>query len=173
MLTDPEFEYWREEAIKRGYASSIALPLLAAGKAFGVITIYSREPNRFSDDEKKLLAELAGDTANGITTIRLRLAQAQAEAELQRERDQLETRVRERTAELSKTNRALQTEIAQRVLLYQRKVGDRRRVLAVSKPLPKPFAVVGVSVGGDDGIAHRFLGDGTHDLRGDLSRHFN
>ena len=38
----------------------------------------------------------------------------QAEANLQRERDQLEVRVRERTAELSEANRALQAEIAQR-----------------------------------------------------------
>jgi signal transduction histidine kinase len=38
----------------------------------------------------------------------------QAEASLQRERDQLEERVRERTAELSEANQALQAEIAQR-----------------------------------------------------------
>jgi signal transduction histidine kinase/CheY-like chemotaxis protein len=114
MLTDPKFKPWREEAIKRGYISSIALPLLAGGKAFGVIMIYSREADHFSEDETKLLTELADDTANGITTIRLRLAHAQAEAELQRERDQLEIRVRERTAELSQINQSLQEEIAQR-----------------------------------------------------------
>jgi len=28
MQTDPNFEPWREEAIKRGYASSLALPLM-------------------------------------------------------------------------------------------------------------------------------------------------
>ena len=38
----------------------------------------------------------------------------QAEASLQRERDQLEARVRKRTAELSKANRELQAEVAQR-----------------------------------------------------------
>jgi signal transduction histidine kinase/DNA-binding NarL/FixJ family response regulator len=114
MLTDPVFKPWREEAVKRGYASSLALPLLDDGRAFGAITIYSREPDRFSEDEKKLLTELASDIANGITTIRLRLAQARAEAELQRERDQLEIRVRERTAELSQINQSLQAEIAQR-----------------------------------------------------------
>ena len=114
MLTDPTFKPWREEAEKRGYVSSLVLPLLANGKAFGAITIYSREPDRFSEDETKLLTELAGDIANGITTIRLRIAHARAEAELQREHDQLEMRVRERTAELSQINRSLQEEIAQR-----------------------------------------------------------
>jgi signal transduction histidine kinase/CheY-like chemotaxis protein len=114
MLMDPGFKPWREEAVKRGYVSSLVLPLLADGRAFGAITIYSREPDRFSEDETKLLTELAGDIANGITTIRLRLAQARAEAELQRERDQLEMRVSKRTAELSQINRSLQEEIAQR-----------------------------------------------------------
>jgi signal transduction histidine kinase len=42
------------------------------------------------------------------------VALKQAEASLQRERDQLEERVRERTAELSESNQALQAEIVQR-----------------------------------------------------------
>ena len=48
-----------------------------------------------------------------------------AEVALQSERSQLEARVRERTAELTETNRALQAEIAQR----QRAQEDRRLVL--------------------------------------------
>jgi signal transduction histidine kinase/DNA-binding NarL/FixJ family response regulator len=125
MLTDPKFKLWREEAIKRGYVSSLVLPLLAGSKAFGSITIYSREPDRFSEDEKKLLTELASDIANGIMTIRMRLLHAKTEAELLRERDQLEVRVRERTAELSQINRSLQEEIAQR----QRAEEAHRQVL--------------------------------------------
>jgi signal transduction histidine kinase len=49
----------------------------------------------------------------------------QAEASLQRERDQLEVRVRERTAELSEANRALQAEIIRR----QRAQEAHRQVL--------------------------------------------
>jgi GAF domain-containing protein len=35
ILTDPYFGPWRGAALERGYASSIALPLLSDGEAFG------------------------------------------------------------------------------------------------------------------------------------------
>ncbi len=82
MLTDPRFAPWRAEALRRGYASSLVLPLLDNGKAFGAVTIYSKEPDPFSDDEVKLLAELADDLAYGIAAIRLRVAHARAEQAL-------------------------------------------------------------------------------------------
>jgi PAS domain S-box-containing protein len=79
MFTDPQFEPWRKEAKKRGYASSICLPLMSGDKAFGTLTIYSGKPDSFQEDEIKLLSELAYDLANGITTLRLRVSHAQAE----------------------------------------------------------------------------------------------
>jgi PAS domain S-box-containing protein len=82
MQTDPGFAPWREEAIKRGYGSSLALPLLADGKAFGALTIYSSQPDGFSNDELTLLADLAGDLAYGITELRLRAAKERAEEAL-------------------------------------------------------------------------------------------
>jgi PAS domain S-box-containing protein len=72
MLTDPSFLPWRDQALARGYASSIALPLMADELPFGTITIYSAEPDPFSDDEVRLLADLARDVARGITILRLR-----------------------------------------------------------------------------------------------------
>ncbi len=78
MLTDPKFAPWREAAIKNGYASSLVLPLLSGGRAFGALNIYSREPNGFSDEEEKLLIELAGDLAYGIMTLRLKADQARS-----------------------------------------------------------------------------------------------
>ncbi len=82
MLTDPRFAPWREDALKRGYASSIVLPLMAAGKAFGAINIYSREPDSFSEAESKLLSGLAAELSHGIAAIRLRAANAKAEETL-------------------------------------------------------------------------------------------
>jgi PAS domain S-box-containing protein len=89
MLTDPNFAPWREQALKRGYASSIVLPLIAEGKAFGAINIYSQDPDPFSEDEVTLLSELADDLAHGITTLRLRAAHAKAEEALRESEDRL------------------------------------------------------------------------------------
>jgi PAS domain S-box-containing protein len=89
MLTDPNFAPWREQAINRGYASSIVLPLLAEGKAFGAINIYSQDPDPFSEDEVTLLSELADDLAHGITTLRLRAAHAKAEEALRESEERL------------------------------------------------------------------------------------
>jgi PAS domain S-box-containing protein len=87
MLTDPRFAPWQAEAIKRGYASSLVLPLLGEGRAFGSLTIYSKHPDGFSDDEVTLLTELAGDLAYGITALRLRAAKERAE-EAQRQSEE-------------------------------------------------------------------------------------
>src|SRR5208337_2477809 len=64
---------------KWGYASSIVLPIMADGKTFGALTIYSKEPDSFSEDEVKLLAELANDLSHGIMAIRLRKALKESE----------------------------------------------------------------------------------------------
>jgi PAS domain S-box-containing protein len=93
MLTDPSFAPWREEATRRGYASSIVLPLTIGGKTFGAINIYSKDPDPFSEREVQLLSELADDLAYGITAIRLREEHAKAEEAIERERQRLQALV--------------------------------------------------------------------------------
>gem|GEM_PF-3185176 len=87
MLVDPAFAPWRDAAIRCGYASSIVFPLMEETKVFGVINIYSEEVYPFSDEEVRLLSELADDLAHGIMAIRLRAAQAGSEEKLRRERN--------------------------------------------------------------------------------------
>jgi PAS domain S-box-containing protein len=82
MLTEPGFQPWRAEALKRGYVSGVVLPLMTEGKPFGVICIYSNQPDLFSQDEVNLLSELSHDLAYGIMSLRLKAAHAQAEAAL-------------------------------------------------------------------------------------------
>jgi len=82
MLSDPQFKPWKKEALKRGYASSIVFPLINGTKVFGALTIYSPDTNPFSEQEKKLLQELANDISFGITSLRLRKAHGKAEKAL-------------------------------------------------------------------------------------------
>ncbi len=80
FLSYPEAAPWRESALQRGYRSSIALPLKdESAHTFGALTIYSAEPDTFTGDEIRLLEELAGDLAFGITVLRARIAHRQAE----------------------------------------------------------------------------------------------
>ena len=88
--TDSTFKPWLEEARKRGYASSLALPLLAEGKAFGALTIYSHQIDPFTQDEINLLSDLAADLTAGIARLRLQEERKLAEAALREARGRAE-----------------------------------------------------------------------------------
>ncbi len=84
MLTDPAFEPWREHALKRGFASSIVFPLTIKDRVFGALTIYSGEPDPFTETEVRLLTELADNLAYGIEVLRMKAAREKAEDSLER-----------------------------------------------------------------------------------------
>ena len=69
---DPAFAFWREEAAKRGYVSSIAMPLKNSEGTFGFLGMYSASTNAFDEEEVALLEEVADDLAFGIVTLRER-----------------------------------------------------------------------------------------------------
>lgn len=89
ILTDPNFKPWRNQAIKRGYASSIALPLIYEDNILGTINIYASEPDAFDQQEVKLLKELANDLALGIISLRTNQEHKRAKEELQKKHDLL------------------------------------------------------------------------------------
>ncbi len=79
FTTTPQVAPWCEDALQRGYRSCIALPLKDEGAStFGVLSIYSAEPNAFTPDEIRLLEELAGDLAFGIVALRTRVERDRA-----------------------------------------------------------------------------------------------
>jgi PAS domain S-box-containing protein len=78
FLTDPELAPWREQALKRGFLSSIALPLMSETQVLGALSIYSDRPEAFGGEQAALLAELSDDLAFGIMTLRARAELARA-----------------------------------------------------------------------------------------------
>jgi PAS domain S-box-containing protein len=82
ILTDPRLLPWRAEAVRRGYAASMSLPLIVDGGVLGALTIYFQQPGPLPDDEVRLLEQLAGDFARGIQVLRLRAARTRAEEDL-------------------------------------------------------------------------------------------
>jgi PAS domain S-box-containing protein len=58
---DPRMVLWKEEALKRGYRSSIALPIKFFGDVIGALTLYSDKPFFFDEKEIRLLDEVVSD----------------------------------------------------------------------------------------------------------------
>src|SRR2546425_2962514 len=110
IRTDPRFSPWRVAALARGYASCIALPLIAYGKARGAVdlrgtlNLYSAECNAFDESAIEhyaglatsvayavtaLRGHLAEDLASGVTALRARTERKRAEEALQQAREEL------------------------------------------------------------------------------------
>lgn len=100
IATDPLLAPWRAEALRRGYASTIAIPIVVDGKPFGALNIYATEPDAFADAEVVLLTELADDLAYGISALRTRVERNRALEDLRALNAELEQRVAVRTADL-------------------------------------------------------------------------
>lgn len=66
LSNEPDYEPWREEALRRGYASSVALPLNDGPRLFGTLNLYAVEPEAFDERELGLLVELAEDLSFGL-----------------------------------------------------------------------------------------------------------
>jgi len=69
IKNDPCMAVWREEALKRGYRASIALPLAYNGKITGTFNIYAPEANFFSDSEIKLLEAVTNDLSYALEMV--------------------------------------------------------------------------------------------------------
>jgi PAS domain S-box-containing protein len=66
---DPAFDPWRNEIVREGYESAIAIPLSGDGRTFGVLAMYAKEVDAFSPKEIEVLTELANDLAHGLIVV--------------------------------------------------------------------------------------------------------
>ncbi|VXD25210.1 putative Histidine kinase [Planktothrix serta PCC 8927] len=98
--TNSHYAPWKEQAQKRGYTSSISLPLIITSEdhdhdleaestamisellipiSFGVLNLYATQTNAFDEAEVKLLKELVDDIVYGIMVLRIRASHAETE----------------------------------------------------------------------------------------------
>lgn len=72
VADDPEFEPWRDQALKRGYQSVAAVPLEHEDTLYGELAVYADRPQAFDEDEQELLVELGEDISHALAALTLR-----------------------------------------------------------------------------------------------------
>jgi len=89
MTCDPRVALWRENAMKQGYRSCLALPLTSGEEVLGAVSIYATETGVFVVAEQRLLEELANNLSYGIGAIRARRERKRAEEALRQSEEEL------------------------------------------------------------------------------------
>ncbi|BAI61618.1 putative histidine kinase [Methanocella paludicola SANAE] len=79
VRSDKKMLPWQEDALKRGYLSTLNLPIVYEKHVIGSLAIYSGNEDAFDRGERELLFELAQTLAYGITAIRERVRRRKAE----------------------------------------------------------------------------------------------
>ena len=131
IANDPALAPWRADALRRGYLSSITIPLDLDPSTAGALTIYAGEVDAFGDEAVALLDEFARDLSFGLAALHTR-------GELRVLNAELEQRVATRTAEL-RAAREREAEIGgriQRELLLDRPPREVRGLEVAAVTIP-------------------------------------
>jgi PAS domain S-box-containing protein len=96
--TDSCFAPWRAEAEARGYASSLALPLIADGKRIGSLSLYAGETNAFNENTVQHYLDLANNLAHSVGALRGKEEQRRTEEALRDSEQRLQDVIDNTTA---------------------------------------------------------------------------
>ena len=67
----PAYIPWREKALKEGFCTAVSFPLVARGKAFGALNLYSDQPGFFSPERLGLIQTFAHLAATALENAQL------------------------------------------------------------------------------------------------------
>jgi len=90
IASDPTFKPWQKQALARGYASGLALPLKTGDEILGAFIFYSTEEDAFDVEEVKLLEELADNLSMGVHNLRTTISLEQTRQEVDRQYHELD-----------------------------------------------------------------------------------
>src|SRR6201981_71747 len=65
-LTDPNLAPWRDQDRRHGYSSSISLPLMSQGQAFGALALHTEGTDFFTESTIEQYTDLANNLAFGV-----------------------------------------------------------------------------------------------------------
>ncbi|MDZ4098463.1 MAG: GAF domain-containing protein, partial [Methylophilaceae bacterium] len=80
---EPTMKTWRDEALKNGYKSVIALPFMLPNEKVACFTLYSPKVGIWSSPERKLLEEITADLAFGVSALQTAIDKFKYQASLQ------------------------------------------------------------------------------------------
>ena len=89
IKNDPKMKPWKDEALKRGFLSSIGIPIVHFGKNAGVFNLYASEINFFDKEEIDLLIEVTNDISFALEAIETEFKRQKAEEALMKSEEQL------------------------------------------------------------------------------------
>lgn len=93
IANDPLMVPWRNEALKRGYYSSISYPIIVNDNVKAVFTMYVSEVNYFYEKEIQLLQKLVDNIAFTLDKIELKVLRKKAKVELAESEEKFRTLV--------------------------------------------------------------------------------
>ncbi len=137
------FASWREAATRRGFNSSIALPLFKQDEVFGALNIYAAERDAFDRKEAGLLMELASDVSFGLASLSERAERARSQQKLGQSMEQLRAAIAGAVQAIALTVESRDPYTAG----HQQRVADLAQAIAVEMCLPAR-QIDGISMAG-------------------------
>ncbi|MEQ8201240.1 MAG: HD domain-containing phosphohydrolase [Syntrophomonadaceae bacterium] len=95
-IVTPDFKHaesfrpWLKDALRRGFKSSMDIPLVEDGRVFGVINICASEIDAFDDQEQTLLINMADNLAYAIMALRTRGEMNQTARDLEKSLEKMQ-----------------------------------------------------------------------------------
>ncbi len=98
---DERFRPWLKDALRRGFKSSIDLPLTADDRTFGVLSICAGESDAFDEQEQQLLQDIADNLAYAVMALRTSGEMNQAARDLEKSLEKMQRILMQSVASLA------------------------------------------------------------------------